>query len=112
MHTSSAPANEPASAGTTESEATGGGCDSSIWQSEPGTLDELDARYEVVSTCPGRSPQTLLRIVQATEKGQDEAKNVVSGQAHKLFLVGCSAYLFPGNIEGLKGLAEGCLMLR
>ncbi|CAE7247969.1 unnamed protein product [Symbiodinium pilosum] len=96
VHTSSAPADEPAAVGST-TEPSGAEGDSSIWQSEPRTLDELDSRYEVVSTCPGRNPQTLLRIVNAKEKGQDETKDVVSGQAHKLFLVANADVSVPAS---------------
>ena len=61
--------------------------DGGEWGSEPQTLDELEARYDVLHSFPGRNANTVLKIVGATEKGQADPKLTVEGQAHKLFLV-------------------------
>ena len=61
--------------------------DDGEWSSEPQTLDELEARYDVLHSFPGRNANTVLKITGATEKGQAEAKHVTEGQTHKLWVV-------------------------
>ncbi|CAE6940362.1 unnamed protein product [Symbiodinium sp. CCMP2456] len=60
---------------------------SEAWNSEPRTLDDLEARYDTLHTFPGRNANTVLKIVPASEKGQETAKLVCDGQQHKLFMV-------------------------
>ena len=57
------------------------------WAGEPTTLDELNSRYDLVMSCPGRNAACVeLRMVPAIEKGKSEASEVATGQQHKLFL--------------------------
>ena len=68
--------------------------DAGEWSSEPQTLDELEARYDILHSFPGRNANTVLKITGATEKGQADAKLVTEGQNHKLWLV-------LGSVSGL-----------
>ena len=56
-----------------------------FWTGEPSTLAELEDKYEVVCSCPGRLPTTMLKIVKAETKA-GEALNVLPDQKYKLFL--------------------------
>ena len=85
-HTTTAASNLSASATSDSANAESIDQDSA-WSSEPRTLDDLEARYDVLHTFPGRNANTVLKIVAAAEKGQEQAKNVCEGQQHKLFVV-------------------------
>ena len=60
------------------------------WPDEPQTLADLESKYEVVISCPGRFPTTLLKVVKATPKDGGDPTNVSPGQDYKLFLVRAS----------------------
>ena len=74
----------PAAAGGSEAAA----AEVSEWAGEPTSATDLDARYEIVLTCPGRSASTQMRVCKAVEKNATSANNVQPEQLYKLFLVG------------------------
>lgn len=57
------------------------------WANEPTSATELDRRYEILVTCPGRLASTQLRVCKAVETDQTAAKNVMPEQLYKLFIV-------------------------
>ena len=57
------------------------------WGAEPKTADELESRYDVLYSFPGRNANVTLKITSAVEKNKEQAENVCKGQANKLFLV-------------------------
>ncbi|CAE7749170.1 unnamed protein product [Symbiodinium sp. CCMP2456] len=57
------------------------------WADEPTSATELDRRYEILVTCPGRLASTQLRVCKAVETDQTAAKNVMPEQLYKLFIV-------------------------
>ena len=70
---------------TAASEAAAGAA--SEWAEEPTSATDLEARYEIVLSCPGRSASTQLRVCKAVEKNETVAKNVMPEQLYKLFVV-------------------------
>lgn len=61
-----------------------------FWPAEPTNLRELEEKYEVIASFPGRLPTTTLKIVNAVPKSGGEPQDISEGQVHKLFLVACS----------------------
>ncbi|CAE7777691.1 unnamed protein product [Symbiodinium sp. CCMP2456] len=57
-----------------------------VWEEEPTSGTDLEARYEIVLSCPGRSASTQLRVCKALEKNETAAKNVQPEQLYKLFV--------------------------
>ena len=49
-------------------------------------LTELEAKYDVVASIPGRNPTTLLKIVKAIPKDGSAPEDIVENQDYKLFL--------------------------
>ena len=56
-----------------------------IWEGEPGTLEELTARYEILHKIPARTAGASLFVTKSA--GRDgSVTDMCSQQAHKLFL--------------------------
>ena len=56
------------------------------WNEEPSNLTDLEAKYHVIASIPGRNPTTLLKIVKAMPKDGSAHVNVEENQDYKLFL--------------------------
>ena len=101
MHTARSTATTETAAEAAAEQPTSSGSSAAGWPSEPGTLAELDAKYDTLMSCPGRNPTTMLKMVK--EKGQVEQEGVVIEK--KLFLAPCRfAYecMFSLNPSPLK----------
>ena len=56
------------------------------WNEEPSNLTDLEAKYHVIASIPGRNPTTLLKIVKAVPKDGSAPENIEENQDYKLFL--------------------------
>ena len=82
------------------------------WASEPAKLSDLDSMYETVTSCPGRLPTTLIKIVKAIPKGADAATHVEDGQEFKLFIVRGLLVLVSEAAKNLVCLRFGTFALK
>ncbi|CAE7234450.1 unnamed protein product [Symbiodinium sp. CCMP2592] len=87
VHTTATASGTSSTSVTTASGVSTAATDDGMWASEPKTSDELESRYDILHSFPGRNANVTLKITSSTEKNQEQAANVCEGQVHKLFLV-------------------------